>query len=260
MKYLSVAEGLLSEYPTVEQFLISAVYNPDGQTSLCRNVNDCWFGEHPTLILLDATYKKDVAEAWLVPQLVDISEYSGAKDKLTKEQVKGCAFVIRNNYGYLKVSEVMLFCHRFKSGQYGDFYGGVSPLTITTALRQFINDRAAAIERKEQENREKEMEESRKYAISWEEYCKRKGSERQISPILSVQKRIQSQSHPLEFMKKNVCYMSSILASAHGIVDNPHGYDFEFLQAAAQNFQRRYGCTAEDYIKEHEKDSESSEE
>lgn len=259
MKSLSAVEGLLLVFPTVDEFLTSETYNPDGQAKLCRNVSDCWFGEHPTLILLDNTYQKDVAEAWLVPQLANISEYSGAKDKLTKEQVKDCAFVIRNNYGYLKVSELMLFCHRFKSGEYGDFYGGVSPLTITTALRKFIHDRAVAIDRKEQEKREEEMEESRKNAITWEEYCRRRGTEGQMSPILSTQKKIQSQSHPSVFMKKNECYMRSVLASAHGIVDNPHGYDVEFLQAAAQNFQRRYGCTAEDFIKEHEKGSRESE-
>ncbi len=186
VKSLSVAEGLLSAYPTVEQFLISAVYNPDGQTTLCRNVNDCWFGDHPTLILLDNTYEKDVAEAWLVPQLVNISEYAGSKDKLTKEQVTECAFVIRNNYGYLKVSELMLFFHRFKAGQYGDFYGAVSPLTITSALRMFMSDRVVAIERMEQEKREIEYEEQKKGAISFEEYCRMRGVTSASSPLAKI--------------------------------------------------------------------------
>ncbi len=136
--------------------------------------------------MLDEAYQKPVGEAWLIPQLANISEYAGTKDKLTKAQIKECAFVIRTTYGYLKVSEFMLFCHRFKAGFYGDFFGAVSPLTITTALRQFMNDRAVAIDHHEQEKREVKLQEEKKSAVSYEEYCRMRGITASTSPIAKI--------------------------------------------------------------------------
>ncbi len=183
MRPLTEVKSFLEEFPSVEGFLRSEPYNPDGQTQLCCNAQDCWFGNHPTLSFLDETYHKPVGEAWLIPQLANLSEYTGIKEKLTKSQIKDCAFVIRSNYGYLKISEFMLFCHRFKAGMYGDFYGVVSPLTITTALRQFLNDRAVVIDHHEQEKRESELKEQKKGAVSYEEYCHMRGITSASSPL-----------------------------------------------------------------------------
>ena len=69
----------------------------------------------------------------------------------------------------------MLFFHRFKAGFFGDFYGAVSPLSITKALRQFMSDRAVAIEHHEQKEREALLKEQKKNAVSYEEYCRMRG-------------------------------------------------------------------------------------
>lgn len=137
---------------------------------------------------------------------------------------------------------------------YGDFYGSVSPLTIMVALRQFMVERSVAIDKKNQEKREEEMEESRKNAITWEEYCKQRDIRRQEPSLLSFQKQYQSHSLQPVLMNKKEGYNKLVLASAHKIVENPHGYNDAFLQAAAENFRIKYGYTAEDYIKEFDKD------
>lgn len=189
---LTGVEGIMEAFPSEDGFLKCERYNPDGQTRLCCNVRDCWFGGHPTLCQLDEAYHKPVGEAWLIPQLANISEYAGTKDKLTKAQIMECAFVIRTTYGYLKVSKFMLFCHRFKAGFYGDFFGAVSPLTITTALRQFLDDRAVAIEHHEQEKREAQLEEEKKSAVSYEEYCRMRGITASTSPIGQILNKFSS--------------------------------------------------------------------
>lgn len=197
-KPLTEVENILEAYPSEKDFLSSKLYNPDGQNILCGNTKDCWFGAHPTLSLLDRAYKKPVGEAWLIPQLANISEYAGTKEKLTKQQIKDCAFAIRNNYGFLKISEFMLFCNRFKAGIYGDFYGAVSPLTITAALRLFMNDRSAAIEKMEQERREAELEEQKNGAISYEEYCRMKRQDQNTSPLERIYKKFEGISDALK--------------------------------------------------------------
>lgn len=91
-----------------------------------------------------------MAVMWLLPQLYDLSEYCGVKNKLQGKPLEGCAHVIATEFYYLKVSELMLFFHRFKSGRYGKFYGTVDPLVITSALREFDAERGEAIYKHDQ--------------------------------------------------------------------------------------------------------------
>ena len=150
---------------------------------ICGNSNDCFFGEYPTLAEIRKNYGDKTPSAWLVPQLYNLSEYCGVKDKLEGAPLEETAFVIATEYYYLKISEIMLFFHRFKTGRYGRFYGCVDPLVITTALRDFAQERINAIVAKESEDRDREREEQRKNAITWEEYCKRNGCEGKPNPL-----------------------------------------------------------------------------
>lgn len=77
-------------------------------------------------------------------------------------------------YHYLKITELMLFFYYFKTGRYGKFYGAVDPLVITCSLRDFIVERGVAISRHEQEQREHREAESRKNAITYEQYLQMK--------------------------------------------------------------------------------------
>lgn len=107
---------------------------------------------------------------WLIPQLYNLSEYCGCKDKLQGKSLEECAFVLAAEFYYLKISELMLFFHSFKAGRYGRFYGSVDPLVITTALREFLKERNFAYDRHKQEQEEHERSKSRENAITWDEY------------------------------------------------------------------------------------------
>lgn len=151
---------------------------------ICADPDKCFFAEYPTLTDLRLAYRSEMMpQMWLVTQLYNLCEYCGARDKLTDSQYREMAFVLSTNWPYLKVSEYMLFFHRFKSGRYGRFYGSIDPLIITQALRQFCDERAKAIDRHEQEEREKRMDESRKRSITWEQYCEQTGQQGKPSPL-----------------------------------------------------------------------------
>lgn len=145
-------------------------YNPDYQLKICNDLDGCFFGNHPTLAELKNIYGNNTPVMWLMPQLYDLSEYCGCKDKLQGKPLEQCAGVIATEFFYLKTTELMLFFYRFKSGRYGHFYGSVDPLKITTSLRTFIEERACEIERKEQQIREERERESRKTVMSYQEY------------------------------------------------------------------------------------------
>lgn len=144
-------------------------YNPDRQKYLCQDKDDCILGDHPTLAALKL-YGNRTPIAWLVPQLLNLSEFCGCKDKLTNTMIEELADIIAAEWFYLKVSELMLFFHWFKSGKYGRFYGAVDPLVITTSLRDFVMERNDRLSRLEQDERESRMQEHMSKAVTREQY------------------------------------------------------------------------------------------
>ena len=143
--------------------------NPALQQYCAEHPDRALFGEAPTLVTLRRAYHDEAATMWMMPQLYDLGEYCGVKDKLDKTQMTQLARVIVSEFGFLKVSEIMLFLHRFKAGRYGRFYGSVDPMIIVIALRHdFMNERAGAIGKRERARERAE----------WEAHCRQVAQER----------------------------------------------------------------------------------
>ena len=164
--------AITSRYGSLRSFMNT--FNPKMQNRYCHDVSRCFFGTAPTLGQLQEAYGKDSAASWVIPQLYNLSEYCGAAGKLTKLQYIELSTIIAAEFHYLKVTELMLFFYRFKSGRYGHFYGSVDPLVITCSLQEFINERGCAIAQNEQEERERRNIEEREGVISYDEYLRRK--------------------------------------------------------------------------------------
>lgn len=118
-----------------------AMVSPSAQASFARHPEKAVGGNYPTLAEIVGAYGKDYDVEWLVPQLYDLSEFTGAKN-LTEKQQEMLARMIAAEYPGLKVTELLLFFHRFKTGCYGRFYGTVDPIVVMTALQEFMKDRA----------------------------------------------------------------------------------------------------------------------
>jgi len=125
------------------------------------------------------TYGQHVATSWLTIQLQDLGEFAGVAEKMSVQKAYACAEVIASQFGFLKVSELMLFFMHCKAGRYGHFYGAVDPMRITEALHDFLRWRAGEISRIEAEQERAEGEraalEHRSTAVSWEEFAASRG-------------------------------------------------------------------------------------
>ena len=161
---------MISRFGSLEQF--QSVYNPDMQFLICKDKKSCFMGDLPTLAELNMCYGPGSGAIWLVPQLFDLSEYCGVREKMQDIVLSQCAKVIDAEFFWLKVSEIMLFLFWFKSGKYGRFYGTVDPLVIMEALREFLKERAVQIDKFEQEMREEKERESK--PMPYEEYQRMK--------------------------------------------------------------------------------------
>lgn len=143
-----------SNYRTAEDFLLR--YTPAMQNAAAADPVKCVMADTPTLADIKQCYGRNTAEVWVGTQLQSLSEFSGARLKLTPRQTDDTASVFVTRYFYLKVTELLLFFFRFKCGDYGRFYGQVDPMIILSALRTFIDERNRIIDRTEAEQREAE--------------------------------------------------------------------------------------------------------
>lgn len=149
----------------------------------------CLYGTAPTLQQLKSDYGAKAPSAWLVTQLYDLSEFCGCREKLTPTQIDGIASIINNEYGKMKVSQLMLFFYWFKLGKYGKFYGAVDPLIIMDALKKFEQYIIRDWEIKQDEERKKKYEKWKKEAVTYEEYLKLIGKDGS-DPLLRLSEQL----------------------------------------------------------------------
>lgn len=112
-------------------------------------------------------YSPETVDSWLDVQISNLVAFCGVKGKEELSDssiVDAVSAVIADNFGYLKLSELMLFFQQFKAGKYGRFYGSVDPLMITEALQSFLDFRAErimVIEKVKRREEERKREEQR---------------------------------------------------------------------------------------------------
>lgn len=126
----------------------------DKQIELTKIPERCFFQNAPTLWTVNLAYGFGTAQEWLAYQITDLSEFSGAKDKITDRQLDEIIQLITDDYGFLNLAEIMLFCRRFKKGSYDKFYGSVDPISIMQGLNVFCRERNEAYAKRDRKLQE----------------------------------------------------------------------------------------------------------
>lgn len=140
-----------------------------------------FFGNTPTLGGLNRDYGNKTAALWLLAQLGSLDKYAGVNKKMDIDQLKELAYLIVGKCYYFKVSELLLFFVKLKSGEYGKFYGVVDPMVIMEALGTFTAERSRAYEQREQEI-EKQRLISNENTLTYEEWQCMKAQKASKSP------------------------------------------------------------------------------
>lgn len=153
---------------------LSRLFDPIKQAELCSSVRNIFDTGSPALATVARAYGNTETESLLMLYIHDLSEYAGAKEKLSPRQTHELAAVILSEYGYLTVSEITYFFYLFKAGRFGRFYGAVDRLLIATALREFIEIRNTHLSRIQNEKMVRKQREDRQRAraesVTYEEY------------------------------------------------------------------------------------------
>lgn len=151
-----------------------------------QDEKDCIIGNYPTLFAINQTYGKGASEEWLTYVWTSLSEYAGNKGKLTDYQLREMAISTVMDFGFLKITEIMLFCRRVKAGKFKNIFGvNVDPLQLMTYLETFVEERNIMLSRYEQEEREERERKEREQCppMSYQEWCARHGRTPKINPL-----------------------------------------------------------------------------
>lgn len=186
MQQLRQSSEVIQRYGSREMFM--QTFHVDNVFRYTGDAVRCVMGAAPTLRGVNLAYGDGTAEEWMTYLWAFIGEYVGNYGKLTAHQIKTLSRATVQEYGYLKVSEMMLYAARFARGRYSHICGrNTDPLQLLETLAAFIDERAQIIARSEQDERERRAMEERERnpPITWEQFCERNGM-RKDNPLGAI--------------------------------------------------------------------------
>lgn len=179
----------LNKYPTLQKRISSVptVYDSVKNGGL-------------SFVEIDKYFKEGASEWWIKTMVIDLFMVIGAFDATTPYQFKAIAQRIRQEYYHVSPGELTRFFYEFSIGEYGEIYVGrtVNPQKLFIALEKYMcklyEKRAEIDSQKLSDKQKKEYEESKKNAISYEEYCLRKGVDPKESPLEKLKQKLEKES------------------------------------------------------------------
>ena len=179
----------LDKYPTLQN-----------RTDAITSVYDSVYRGGMSFAEVDKYFKDGASEFWIKVMLIDLFMVIGAIDSTTSYQFKAMAHRIRQEYYHLTPSELTRFLYEFSMGEYGEIYVGktVNPQRLFIALDKYIckiYEKRAEIDSQRNRDKQKiEDEKAKMNAISYEEYCLRKGVDPKESPLEELKQKLQKES------------------------------------------------------------------
>ena len=129
------AEEVRESYNDEDSLIRS--FSPLCHYDIIKNEHNVWFGAYPTLVTINNVYP-ETAERLVNIMLEDLEIYICANKKFDETQYIQLSQIIVSEFYFLKISELILFFWRVKSGHYGKFYGQIDPLNLIEWLRNFV--------------------------------------------------------------------------------------------------------------------------
>lgn len=146
--------GTITQY--LERFNPTSVQ--DGLLRARAGFVECKSYDLPTLEMSAQIYGEKAIVVWIKIQLENLNEYCGVKEKMSLEQLSEVSKIIFYTYPQLNIAEIAFFILKFKSGYFGQFYGCVDPLKISSAFCQFMLDRMDALNAAQRDSKRQEIE------------------------------------------------------------------------------------------------------
>lgn len=115
-------------------------YNPDIQNVILDNKDKVFKKGIPTIKMISDIHGIGNTKLLIRGHLLKLEEFTGVK-LASEVAMNELSDIIVRQFGYLKITEFILFISLFKSGKYGKFYGVFDTVVITEGLNKYSKDR-----------------------------------------------------------------------------------------------------------------------
>lgn len=218
-------------------------FSPSSQYSIVQNEHNVWFGKYPSLVTINIAFPK-TSEGLVVKMLFDLEKHICASKKLDEIQFIQLSQMIVSEFYFLKISELILFFWKCKSGEIGKFYGQIDPLNLLEWLRNFVYEyRKDAIDA--------DFQRIKDAYNRWHDEGAVKGRDF-LRELPAIMKALNSKEDP-ESEKMPSSNTDKILESAMGLVNNTAGLSKADQEAISKIWEKKYGCTPQEYINKQKK-------
>ena len=174
----SRALAVRQEYGDLPQ--LCKTFGTSAQRYCAQNVETAIRKGVPTFALIVRTYGEDGVAGLIGIHITDAILRMGEDREVDEYDVDFIAHAIceSERFRLLSMASILRFFHLLKCGEF-DIYGKVTPRKILEAFRKYAVEQQAKENRIayeiERERKEREDEEHRRNAVSWEDYCEKQG-------------------------------------------------------------------------------------
>lgn len=147
---------------TAQDFI--QAYNSRNMYAYAMDEERCHIGKAPTITQAFQMFGKDAVCQVLDELIGSFVSFTSASRGLSTDQRQRLVWVIITQYGWLKITEIILFIVKAEAGNFGKFYNTLDPMDITTALNKWRDEcnkaRNAALLAAFERERERERQEA----------------------------------------------------------------------------------------------------
>ena len=151
---------------------IDRAYAPTNWGYVVANAGKAYTADCPTLAAVSTVYGNDYAVLWLTAQVTAVYAMSPNRDEGIVDGINIFCQTFFAEVRYYKLTELMLFFGRYKSGRYDASYSSFDTRRIGVAFREFLKERQVELAKAEREQ-QSEKARQRKYFVPPEGYTSR---------------------------------------------------------------------------------------
>lgn len=142
-----------AELPTIQKTRseIDRIYTPSKWGYVSANIEKSYTADCPTLAAVSQAYGQEYAVLWLTAQITALYAASPNKDKGMVDGIPIFCQTFLAEAKFYKLTELMLFFARYKSGRYDASFSTFDTRRIGVAFREFLKERNYELDRYERE-------------------------------------------------------------------------------------------------------------
>ena len=141
---------------------VERTFSPTHWGYTLSNPERAYMASCPTLAAFDRLYGEGCAEDWVCTQITVLFAASSSREKGLADGIRLFSSAFAAEVRQYKLSELMLFFARYKSGKYDNSYASFDAKRIGNAFfKEFLKERVYEIDRAERARVQQQIEERR---------------------------------------------------------------------------------------------------